>query len=183
MPLSDSGVNDLEQRFQEFVATHRARAVRLAWRLTGGDQAVAEDVAQDAFLKALRALPKFRDEAALSTWFYRILIHQAHSHTRRRNARRRLLEVFRLERHAAEAPRTPMQRDPGLQRRIGQAVQRLSPGQREVFVLVHLERLTVNEAAELLGKAPGTVKSHLHRALSALRKDLATLYEAAGESS
>jgi RNA polymerase sigma-70 factor (ECF subfamily) len=181
--LSHAASPDLEQRFRAFVELHRERAVRLAWRLTGGDQAVAEDVAQDAFLKALRALPRFRSEAELSTWFYRILVHQAHSHTRKRNTRRRLLELFRLQREATSAPRTPAQRDPGLQERIGRAIGRLSPAQREVFVLVHLERFTVSETATLLGKAPGTVKSHLHRALRALRRDLAAVYDAIGESS
>ena len=54
---------DLEERFQALVGTHRERAVRLAWRLVGGDDAAAEDVAQEAFVRAYRALPRFREEA------------------------------------------------------------------------------------------------------------------------
>ena len=56
-----------EARFQRFLSDHRQAAVSLAWRLTGGDEAAAEDVAQEAFVKAWQALPRFRGDAALST--------------------------------------------------------------------------------------------------------------------
>ncbi|PIQ05004.1 MAG: hypothetical protein COW73_06800, partial [Nitrospirae bacterium CG18_big_fil_WC_8_21_14_2_50_70_55] len=69
-------------RFRALVEEQRERAVRLAWRLTGGDRAAAEDVTQDALVAAYRALPRFRDEARLATWFYRILVRQAHSYRR-----------------------------------------------------------------------------------------------------
>ena len=65
---------ELEQRFAELVAAHRDRALRLAWRLVGGDDAAAEDVAQDAFVRAWRGLPRFRGEASLATWLYRIVV-------------------------------------------------------------------------------------------------------------
>jgi RNA polymerase sigma-70 factor (ECF subfamily) len=68
---------ELEQRFHMFVASHRDRARRLAWRLVGGDDAAAEDVIQEAFIKAYRALGQFREEASLATWFYRIVVRQA----------------------------------------------------------------------------------------------------------
>ena len=67
--------------------------------------------------------------------------------------------------------------DPALRRRIGKALERLTARQREAFVLVHLEGLTVRECAEVLGKPLGTVKSHLQRALVSLRSELADLWE------
>jgi RNA polymerase sigma-70 factor (ECF subfamily) len=67
--------------------------------------------------------------------------------------------------------------DPGLRRRIASALERLSRRQREAFILVHLEGFTVAECAELLGKPSGTIKSHLHRALTTLRAELADLQE------
>jgi RNA polymerase sigma-70 factor (ECF subfamily) len=73
---------DLEQRFSLFVGTHRERARRLAWRLVGGDDGAAEDVTQDAFVKAYQGLSTFREEARLETWFYRILVRQAHNYRR-----------------------------------------------------------------------------------------------------
>ena len=78
---------DLERRFRSLVDSHRDRALRLAWRLVGGDEAAAEDVTQDAFVKAYRGLHRFRGEAALETWFYRILVRQAHSYRRWRAVR------------------------------------------------------------------------------------------------
>jgi RNA polymerase sigma-70 factor (ECF subfamily) len=169
---ADERMADREARFRAFVGTHRARAVSLAWRLLGGDGEAAEDVAQQAFLKAWRALPRFREEAALSTWFFRILVRQAAAHRRWRLGFWRKRDALGREPRpeAAEA-----HADEGLRRRIAAALEKLSRGQREVFVLVHLEGFTVSEAAEVLDLAPGTVKSHLHRALAALRADLADL--------
>ncbi len=66
---------------------------------------------------------------------------------------------------------------PGLRRRIATALDQLSRRQREAFILVHLEGFTVQECADFLGKPSGTVKSHLHRALVALRTELADLKE------
>jgi RNA polymerase sigma factor (sigma-70 family) len=161
--------SDREARFAAFAATHRDRALRLAWRLVGGDGAAAEDVTQDAFAKAYRGLAGFRDEAQLSTWFYRILVRQAYSHLRWRRVR---------ERFGGEVPEEPPDTraaplpDPALRRRIADALAALPKAQRSAFLLVHLEGFTVNEAAEIMGRAPGTVKSHLHRALTALRRRL-----------
>jgi RNA polymerase sigma factor (sigma-70 family) len=78
---------ELEQRFHLFVALYRERAWRLAWRLVGGDEAAADYVTQEAFVKAYRALDRFREEASLATWFYRIVVHQAHTYCRWRTVR------------------------------------------------------------------------------------------------
>jgi RNA polymerase sigma-70 factor (ECF subfamily) len=72
-------------------------------------------------------------------------------------------------------PRAPAQGDPGLRERVARALEKLPRGQREAFVLVHLEGLTVAETAQATGRATGTVKSHLHRALETLRRELADL--------
>jgi RNA polymerase sigma-70 factor (ECF subfamily) len=166
--------------FATFIDSRRDQAVRLAFRLLGGDQASAEDVAQNAFLRAYRALPRFRGDSTIDTWFYRILVREVHRH-RRWQTIRRLWSGEPAHEVADERP----QGDPALRRRISGALERLSRSQREVFTLVHLEELTVAETAAVLGKAPGTVKSHLHRALKALRRDLGDLVsdgEARGDS-
>jgi RNA polymerase sigma-70 factor (ECF subfamily) len=163
---------DLERRFRALVDSHRDRALRLAWRLVGGDEAAAEDVTQEAFVKAYRGLQRFRGEAALETWFYRILVRQAHSYRRWRTVRRFWSEgtIEDLPDPSSGAPG-----DPALRRRIAAALDRLTRSQREAFVLVHLEGFRLRECAEVLGKPLGTVKSHLHRALASLRSDLADL--------
>lgn len=164
--------SDLELRFVTFVEEHRERARRMAWRLVGGDAGAADDVAQEAFVRAWMGLGRFRGEASLGTWFYRILVRQAAHHRRWRQVR----ELWGgLGTPDAPDPKPDATSDPALRARIGAALERLPQGQREAFVLVHIEEFTVNESAEILGKAPGTVKSHLHRALRALRTELADL--------
>ena len=162
-------VEDLEQRFEVFVASHRARAVRLAWRLVGGDDAAAEDVVQDAFVCAYRGLGRFRGEASLDTWFYRIVVRQAHNHRRWRAVRALWTSSHEDPPDPAAAPAG----DPALRRRIAVALGALTHRQREAFVLVHMEGFTGREAAALMGSREGTVKSHLHRALVHLRRELA----------
>ncbi len=164
-----------EECFSTFVALQRDRARRLAWRLVG-DEAAAEDVTQEAFVRAYQALDRFRGEASLETWFYRILVRQAHNYRRWRAVR----TLWQPD--SGEEPVDPtasVQGDPGLRRRIAHALGQLSRRQREAFVLVHLEGFTVRECADFLGKPSGTVKSHLHRALRKLRTELADLDEGA----
>jgi RNA polymerase sigma-70 factor (ECF subfamily) len=170
---------DLERRFAAFVASHRDRARRVAWRLVGGDEAAAEDVAQEAFVKAYRALGRFREDSKLETWFYRILVRQAHNYRRWSAVRRRWSGGSEAD---LADPSAPAPSDPGLRRRIVEALDRLTRRQREAFILVHLEGFTVSESAALLGKPTGTVKSHLHRALRTLRTELADLQDFDGGS-
>jgi RNA polymerase sigma-70 factor (ECF subfamily) len=158
--------------FAAFVEARRERAVRVAYRLLAGDADGAEDVAQNAFLRAHRALGRFRGEASLDTWFYRILVREVQRHRRWRAVRR----IFGADAERAREPADERATgDPALRRRIALALDGLSPAQREVFVLVHLEERSLAETAAVLGKAIGTVKSHLHRALESLRRELADL--------
>ena len=165
---------ELEQRFHLFIASHRERARRLAWRLVGGDDAAAEDVVQEACIKAYRALGQFREEASLATWFYRIVVRQAHNYCRWRTVRETWSGLWygTLPHAAAQAAGDPL-----LRRRITRALAQLSRNQKEAFVLVHMEGFSVREAAVVMMKPEGTVKSHLHRALQSLRSELADLAE------
>jgi RNA polymerase sigma-70 factor, ECF subfamily len=179
VPLEVSIASSREQRFAALVGQHREQAVRLAWRLTGEDRATAEEVAQDAFLRAYTALPRFRDEAELSTWFFRILVRQAANRRRWRGLRQRWGDLWSSgpeEGEGAAVEQAPGvgvgSPDPALRVRIAGAMERLSPGQRTIFTLVHLEGFTVVEAATIAAIAPGTAKSHLHRALKTLRREL-----------
>lgn len=172
-------VDDHETRFLAFVQSHQERAVRVAWRLLGGgDDRAAEDVAQEAFLKAYRGLDRFRDDATLSTWFYRILVNEARSHRRWRAVRQRWGALWNGADAEPDAEAPSVETDPALRRRLGAAIERLPRGQREVFVLVYLEGFTLEQTAAQLGKALGTVKAHLHRGLHAMRRELQDLREA-----
>lgn len=163
--LSKEGID-----FASFFDANLNKARRLAWRLVGGDQAAAEDVVQEAFLKAYRGLGGFRADARLDTWFFRIVVNEANTYHRRQRLRRMLRLAPADE--IGPAPR-PAHGDPVLRERIAEAIAELSHGQRQAFVLVHLERYTVREAAELAGKSVGSIKKHLNRALQRLREQLA----------
>ncbi len=177
LPSEVTIASSREQRFGALVERHRDQAVRLAWRLTGEDRATAEEVAQDAFLRAYTALPRFRDEAELSTWFFRILVRQAANRRRWRGLRQRWGDLWGREPGDGTLVEQASggdgaSADPALRARIAAAMERLSPGQRAIFTLVHLEGFTVLEAATITAVAPGTAKSHLHRALKTLRAEL-----------
>lgn len=161
-----------EEAFSDFVDRAAPRAMRVAWRLLAGDASAAEDVVQDAFVAAWKALPGFRGDSTLDTWFFRILVRRAHNYRRWRNLR--TLWCDPMERESAD-PKPVPGGDPMLRHRIVQALDRLTQRQRESFVLVHMDGFTVQEAASILGLRPGSVKSHLHRALQHLRTALKDL--------
>jgi RNA polymerase sigma-70 factor (ECF subfamily) len=168
-----AGVLDPAQpTLDALVAAHGERAVRIASRFVRGDRAAAEDIAQEAFAKAWRALPRFRGEAELATWLYRVVVNEALSQLRRRKLRDRLVSLLGPERPAA----APLP-DPSLRARILAALDALTANERAVFTLVHLEGFTLEEAAAIRGRALGTMKSQLHRALAKLRRELASCWE------
>jgi len=173
---------DRESRFEKLVKDERERIVAMAYHLVGGDREAAKDVAQEAFLKAYQALPGFREEASLKTWLIRIVINQASRYRRSQALRSRLGMIqswFGSKDNMEPAAPGPLPdrqfQDASTRARIGSALDKLSSGQRSAFALVHLEGMTVEETAAVLKKSPGTIKSHLHRALVRLRRDLADL--------
>ena len=149
--------HNADETFTQFVAAHGAMARRVAWRLMGGDGAAADDVVQNAFVKAHAKFHTVLQEGAREAWFRQIVVREALNQLRWLGVRRRVAQLAGFE------DRTPP------------AVAALSPQQRAIFVLVHLEEQTVAEAAAQLGIAEGTAKSHLHRALTSLRNQLEDL--------
>jgi len=162
--------------FNDLVVCYQDQLFALVVRMVP-DRDQASDVTQEAFFKAYRALDRFREEASLATWFYQIVVRQAHNYCRWRTVRQTWSAFWN-----GRAPDTvsPAAGDPLLRRRIANALAQLSRSQKEAFVLVHLEGFSVREAAALMEKPEGTVKSHLHRALQTLRRELADLAEDTG---
>ena len=160
-----------DETFTQFVAAHGAMARRVAWRLMGGDGAAADDVVQNAFVKAHAKFHTVLQEGAREAWFRQIVVREALNQLRWLAVRRRVAQLAGFEDRAQPA----VVRDSGAVARIEAAVAALSPQQRAIFVLVHLEEQTVAEAAAQLGIAEGTAKSHLHRALTSLRTQLEDL--------
>ena len=169
--------------FEKIVATYSPKIIRLAYRLVGNREE-AEDLAQEAFLRLYRALPSFRGDSTLGTWLYRAVSRLAIDFLRRESIRRKIFFFRRYEEEdpgesVADSGASP--RDTLLaaerQRRLQQALLQLSPQQRTVFVLRHDEELPLKEIAALLDLREGTVKTHLHRAVTMLRRELKDLSE------
>jgi RNA polymerase sigma-70 factor (ECF subfamily) len=139
--------------FEELVRGHQADVYRLALHLVR-DPETAEDVTQEAFVRAFRSLPRFRGTAKFSTWLYRIARNCAVDAIRRRERRRR------LERDAiADEPVA----DPSLRAALAWAIDGLPAELREAFVVIEVFGLSYREASAVLGVLPGTLKSRMHR--------------------
>lgn len=177
---------------------HRGRIYQLGCRYLS-DPAEAEDLVQQVFIKVYESAAKFRGDAQVSTWMYRIAVNAALERCRRRRtvglddvhplggealgANDRLAAEQRSgwSRRPAMASRD-FDADPQLvaerrsiRERMQEALEELSPTQRLAFVLRHWEGMSIREIAEVLGAAEGTVKSHLFRAVRTLRVELADL--------
>jgi RNA polymerase sigma-70 factor (ECF subfamily) len=168
-----------EAAFEGLVARYQGRAYRLAWSLLRNAED-ARDVSQEAFLRVYRTAGSFRGDARFSTWFYRILVNLCLDHRRRGRWWQRL--PMRpddagdpagptLERQPAPPfdPGERLGREQTLAR-LWAAVDRLSPQQRAAIVLHAQEDLPTDQIAEVLKCSEATVRVHLHRAVSSLRK-------------
>ena len=168
-----------ESSFELLVKEHTGKVIALAWRLVGNREE-AEDLAQEAFLRLHRSLPKFRGESRISTWLYRTTTRLAIDYLRRERIKRKLF-FFRQDNSAPDPvelasdprnnPGRTFQSQEAMQA-LRKSMEKLSSRQQVVFTLRHYEGLPLKEIAEHLGLKIGTVKAHLHRAVTQLRKDL-----------
>lgn len=153
--------------FRELVDRHRDRIYGLALRMLRSAND-AEEVAQDAFVRAWRALPRFRGDAAFATWLYRITVRLTADRAAllgRRRGREAPLDDPRAA--AAEAPEDRRPHDESA--RIDALMERLTMVQRAVVTLYYYQDRSVEDVARLLAMPENTVKTHLSRARGALR--------------
>ncbi len=158
-----------DKAFEILMDRYYGRIDRLALRLVG-DGALAEEIAQDVFVRAYRALPRFRRDASVHTWLYRITVNLCLTHLRRR-AR----PIVPLDPAlAAEADADPASRLEAERRRavVRGAVDALPQHYRLAIVLSGVEGFSYQETAALLGIPIGTVKSRINSAKRLLRAKL-----------
>ena len=155
--------------------TYRDRVYAIALRFLKGDEAGAQDVTQEVFVKVFRAAPKFRADARLSTWIHRIAANTCRDELRRR---RRLLFFGDLP-DAIHQTTTPDGAPGWLRGEIVAAVDRLPPRMRITGLPRYFEDLPYDEIARALECTTGTVASRLHRAHAILARELAHLAPAA----
>ena len=156
--------------FDRLVERHQRQVYRLCFRYVNNHED-ASDLAQDAFVKAYKAIGRFRGDSAFSTWLYRIAVNTClNFRSARRMAQEELSETL-------ADPGTPVvqrMQERELSQQVREAVTRLPEKQRATLILKIYHDLTHEEVAGILGSSVGTVKANLFHAVGNLRKMLGT---------
>ncbi len=157
-----------KQAFEQLYRENVGRVYALCLRMMG-DSAMADELTQDAFVRAWQKLDSFRGESAFSSWLHRLTVNLI-LQNRRSDRRRSSWLVTSDDPELVGA--TPTESPIATAIDLEDAIRRLPPGAREVFVLHDVEGYRHSEIAELAGIAPGTSKAQLHRARRLLRETL-----------
>lgn len=173
MPLTDADlvarvlVNDDHHAFAELVRNHQSAVRGLLRQLTRNDLALADDLAQETFLRAYKHIRTFRGEAKFSTWLYRIAYNCFREEARKRK------EFVGIDEAQLEAEPDPQTVDPALKHDLMHALQLLPLHERTAIVLCCQNGLSHDEAARVLEIPLGTVKTNVLRGREKLKKLLA----------
>jgi RNA polymerase sigma-70 factor (ECF subfamily) len=173
-----------KQASDELVRRYMGKAYAIAYHMCSGDKQDAEDLTQEAFLRALGNINKFRGRSYFYNWLYRILVNTCLDGRRRRQRWKKVFSLFRgreEEIHGGEEVREPSGpvevADPSsslnarqLAGAVGDAVANLPQRQRTAFQLEILHGMSIAEVARVMGLAEGTAKTHLFRAMHAVRE-------------
>lgn len=168
--------------FNALFARHSPWVFNLALRLTGNPDD-AQDMTQEAFVRAYRAIARYHGRAAFTTWLYRVAVNVCLDEIKRRGRRPvALSSLLGEDDPLPEADDSSVNLHQELQTRerrraLLQAIYALPPKHRQVLVLYELEGRSYEEISELLGLNLGTVKSRLNRARLALRQRLEPVKE------
>jgi RNA polymerase sigma-70 factor (ECF subfamily) len=166
--LARALADDDRHAFGELVRRHQSVVRAFLRRLTGGQHAQADDLAQEAFLEAHRQLAKFRGDAAFGTW----LLGIAYNRFRTARRRERPTEELTDEMGGMDGAAEPFTATEDLKHDVAHALGRLTPDERAAIHLCFGEGLSHQQAAEVLGSPLGTVKTHIFRAKDKLRVHL-----------
>jgi RNA polymerase sigma-70 factor (ECF subfamily) len=161
--------------FRELVLEHSHAMYRLAWRLTC-DNGAADDIVQEAFIKAWRNIGNFRMQSSFRSWLHRITVNAAMDYLRKQ-ARHNRVETGELEwetiEHGSVTPRPDVQID--VQAQTQAAMMNLSETERTVLMLRHFEGHSIKEIANILDLTTGACKQAVFRAVKKMRIELRPL--------
>jgi RNA polymerase sigma-70 factor, ECF subfamily len=174
--LVQQSASGRREAFDELVVRYRRRVYNLVRALTGGDSD-AEDLVQDVFIRAYRAIGSFRGDSAFRSWLYRIAINVAHTHLDRRRVRDTVLVPPSDDGVPVEGTAAGEGVEETLLKRqiIDRALAELPEELRVLVVLRDVQGLKYEEIAEVVKTPRGTVESRLFRARQRLRPMLASL--------
>lgn len=147
-----------QHAFAQLVLRYQSQLRLWARRLCNGDVHLADDLAQETFIKAYAALPAFRAEAKFSTWLYRIAYNIAASRWRAKK-----IDFCELDEQHDQAAEECELRQFAAQKDVGAALQHLSQPQQLAIRLCFEDGFSHEEAAEIMGIPLGTLKTHVNR--------------------
>jgi RNA polymerase sigma-70 factor (ECF subfamily) len=158
------------------VRTYRARILRFVTYSTG-DPDLAETITQDTLLRAYRGRESFRGECSVSTWLTGIAINVTRDHMRSarfkfwKQVRGSAIDAQEMASFIPAEGSSPERRMLAKEKvaQLNEVLKDLSPNQRTVFAMKFFEEISVNEIGEILQMPVNTVRTHLHRALNAVR--------------
>jgi len=170
-----SELDDIDQ----LVHRHRSRLLRFV-AFSIGDQDLAESIVQDCFMKAYNARENFRGECSIQTWLNRIALNMILDHQRTqkfrfwRSFRKTALDITEIASTLPSKARTP-EKNLLMQERVAQvakALESLSLNQRTIFLMHFQEGMNIPEISSAIDMSVNTVKTHLHRAVKAVREKI-----------
>jgi RNA polymerase sigma-70 factor (ECF subfamily) len=160
-------VDDDHHAYGELVRRHQSSVRGLLRQLTRTDITLADDLAQETFLRAYKNIRRFRGEAKFSTWLYRIAYNCFREHARRRK------ELVALDEAQWESEMDPQTTDPALKHDLAHALSLLPLPERTAVLLCCQNGLSHEEAARVLEIPLGTVKTNVLRGREKLKRTLA----------
>ena len=184
--VSRAKAND-QGAITELIHRYQPKAYAIAFHLCSEDNNETRDVTQEAFLKTIRSIKKFRGQASFSTWFYRIVVNTCRDFLRRQRKKERLFSLWQGKPQDNEVSQEKSKEQPDLKgysnpmtvftgkqltHDVRNALRALSGKQRMVFQLKVLHEMTIKDIAQVTGSSEGTIKSHLFRATHSLRNVL-----------
>ena len=177
------------ESFGQLMKLHERQIFNFTYRMLG-DEEEAEDLTQDIFIAAFKGIRKFRGEAKFSTWLYRIALNQTRNRIKYLSRRDFFAKQNRRAQHKEESPwenpefladsaPTPEQwtLTKSMAAQVQECLNQIPPQARQILVLRDVQGFSYEELSEMLSLNPGTVKSRLHRARSALQQRLADKLE------
>lgn len=167
-----------QEAFGQLIDRHAAAIVNLGYRMVG-NRTEAEDLAQETFLAAYKALSTFRADSKVSTWLYRIAANKCKDWLRVKRPGQgqydldadESLDLYVTEDRTPEVLLSQQQ----VAQELEQAIQRLPPLYREAFVLKHVEGLSYEEMEDILGVSGDTLKMRVYKGRVQLSRELAAL--------
>jgi RNA polymerase sigma-70 factor (ECF subfamily) len=164
-----------EEAFGVLVKKYRTKVFNLAYSLTH-DRDVADDLAQESFIKAYFALPRFKLKSGFGTWLYRIAVNTIKDYLRKKGKIKKVSFEKEIEHLAIQEDemkkKEKKQQEEQNRRLVREAIQSLPEKYQLILSLRDIQGFSYGEIADILNISPGTVDSRLHRARKNLRKKI-----------